>query len=66
MSTLEKELTLDQISDVEKLGQLKQRLSPERWVLFRTMMLTYINGFEAGMAAVQDAPGMDTKKVMRN
>lgn len=62
MMALEKGLTPDQIADVEELGQLKQKLSPERWVLFRTLMLTYINGFEAGIAAAQDAPGMDTKK----
>lgn len=63
MMALEKGLTPDQISDVEKLGQLKQKFSPEKWVLFRTLMLTYINGFEAGIAAAQDAPGMDTKKM---
>lgn len=59
---LEKELTQDQIQDAENFGQLKERLLPETWVLFRTLMITYINGFEAGVAAAQDAPGMDTPK----
>jgi len=36
MAKQEKELTPDQISDVEKLGQLKQKLPPEKWVIFRT------------------------------
>lgn len=54
MKALEKGFTQDQISDVEKLGQLKQNLPPDKWVLFRTLMLTYINGFEAGIAAGQD------------
>lgn len=62
MMTLEKGLTPDQIADVEELGRIKQRFSPERWLLFRTLMLTYINGFEAGIATAQDAPGQDTKK----
>ncbi len=54
MMTLEKELTQDQLNDVEKLGQLKQNLPHEKWVLFRTLMLTYINGFEAGLSMGQD------------
>lgn len=57
MMALEKELTQDEIKDVENLGQLKQKLSPEKWVLFRTLMLTYINGFEAGLSSVQECTG---------
>lgn len=48
MRELEKELTVDQIRDVEKLGQIKQKLPPEEWVIFRMLMLTYIDGMEAG------------------
>lgn len=55
MMVLEKELTPEQIHDVESLGRLKQKLSPERWLLFRMLMLTYINGFEAGMALERDS-----------
>lgn len=54
MNKQEKELTQNDIRDVENLGRLKQKLSPEKWILFRTLMLTYINGFEAGLASVQD------------
>ncbi len=55
MRTLEKELTPDQISDLENLGQIKQKLSPERWILFRTLMLTYLNGIEAGISLEMEA-----------
>lgn len=58
---LEKELTRDQIADVEKLGQLKQKLPPEKWALFRTLMLTYINGFETGLSAGQGAQAQTTE-----
>ena len=54
MMTLGKELTPDQISGVEELGQLKQKLSPEKWVLFRTLMLTYLSGIEAGISLEMD------------
>lgn len=60
MRILEKELTPDQISDVEKLGQLKQKLSPEKWVLFRTLMLTYLSGIEAGISLEMDAQAQTT------
>ena len=50
MKVLEKELTSDQISDVEVLGQIKQKLSTDKWILFRTLMLTYLSGIEAGIS----------------
>lgn len=55
MMAIEKGLTPDQISGVEDLGELKQRFSSERWILFRTLMLTYLNGIEAGISLGQDA-----------
>lgn len=55
MRTLEKELTQDQINDVEKLGQIKRKLPPERWILFRTLMLTYLSGIEAGISLEMDS-----------
>lgn len=55
MKALRKGLTPDQISDVEKLGQLKQKLSPEKWILFRTLMFTYLSGIEAGLSLEMDA-----------
>lgn len=55
MRTLEKELTPDQIDGWEQLGQIKQKLSPERWILFRTLMFTYLSGIEAGISLEMDA-----------
>lgn len=50
MKVLETGLTPDQISDVEALGQIKQKLSTDKWILFRTLMLTYLSGIEAGIS----------------
>lgn len=60
MMALGKELTPDQINDVEKLGRLKQKLSPEKWILFRTLMLTYLSGIEAGLSLEMDAQTQTT------
>lgn len=54
MRILEKNLTPDQISDLEKIGQIKQKLTPERWILFRTLMLTYLSGIETGISLEVD------------
>jgi len=55
MMEFEKEPTQDKVDGIKDLGQLKKNLPPGKWVLFRTLMLTYINGFEAGLTAGQDA-----------
>lgn len=55
MKAHEKDLTPDQISGWEELGQIKQKLPPERWVLFRTLMLTYLNGIEAGISLERES-----------
>lgn len=55
MMILEKGFTPDQINGMEDLGELKQRFSSERWILFRTLMLTYLNGIEAGISLGKDA-----------
>lgn len=47
--------TPDQIGGMEELGQIKQKLTPERWILFRTLMLTYLSGVEAGISLEIDA-----------
>ena len=51
---LEKDLTPEQINDVEKLGQIKQNLPPEKWVFLRSLMLAYMNGVESGMMYAQE------------
>lgn len=61
MKPLEKGLTPDQINDVEELGQIKQKLSPDKWILFRTLMLTYLNGIEAGISLDMDAQAQTTR-----
>lgn len=50
MMTFEKELTPDQISGMEELGRLKQKLPADKWVLFRALMLAYLGGVEAGIS----------------
>lgn len=47
---LKKALTPDQISDVEELGRIKQELPTEKWILFRTLLLTYMSGIEVGLS----------------
>lgn len=61
MRAFEKGLTPDQISDVEKLGHIKQKLSPDKWILFRTLMLTYLSGIEAGLSLEMDAQTQTTR-----
>lgn len=51
---LEKDLTLEQINDVEKLGQIKRNLPSEKWVFLRSLMLAYMNGVESGMLYAQE------------
>ncbi len=55
MMALEKELTPDQISGMEELGQLKQKLPPEKWVIFRTLVFVYLSGIEPGISLEADA-----------
>jgi len=55
MAKQEKELMPNQISGMEELGQLKQKLPPEKWVIFRTLMFAYMSGIEAGISLEADA-----------
>lgn len=55
MMKLKKALTPDQISDVEELGRIKQELPAEKWILFRTLLLTYISGIEVGLSLEKES-----------
>lgn len=51
---LEKDLTQDQIADIEKLGQIKRDLPHEKWVFFSSFMFAYMSGLESGMLYAQE------------
>lgn len=53
--TLKNQFAPDLVSDMEKLGQIRQNLTPERWTFFKALMFTYINGMEAGIALERDS-----------
>lgn len=59
MMVLEKELTPEQIRDVEKLGQIKQKLPHNKWILFKTLMLTYLSGVEAGISLEEETQELE-------
>ena len=47
--------TPEQISDAEKLCQLINSIPEGKRSVFSVVMLTYMNGMEAGMVYAQDA-----------
>lgn len=51
----EKEYTLEQIADAEKMCQLMQGFPNEKRQLFAVSITSYINGIEAGMALERDS-----------
>lgn len=66
--TQEKELTQEQIADVERFCQLKQSISTTEWPFLRTILMAYMDGIGAGLQLSKQESGQygqaNTKTVL--